>query len=174
MARCCLYQRGGRGFTMTELLMTAAIIGILAALSIPGIQAVKRRAWEGQAVAKLGNLALQEKRYFADHKTFGKFEDLQDQGLIPKGYTRVGAFHPLMSRSSVRPYIELYSLVFTVPASPHSLFFKIDALPARQGLGLRTFNISVLLDQASVKDTTFTDPPVRDGLTIQGAPVGGY
>lgn len=166
--------RARTGFTMTELLLVAALIAILATLSLPGLQAVKRRNFESQCVAKLSNLAVQQKRYYSQFKEFGRFEELQQAGLVPRGYRKEGWFVAPQSASSVRPYVELYSLIFTVPGTPNSLFFKIDAIPARESLGLRTFNISLILDNDASRDTLFTDPPVREGLSITGPPVGGY
>lgn len=162
------------GFTMTELLLVAAIIAIVATMSLPGLQAVKRRNFEGQCIAKLANLAVQEKRYFGENAQFGTFEELREAGFVPRGYRKEGFLVAPMSASSVRPYVEMYSLVFTVPSTPNSLFFKIDAYPARQTLGLRTFNISVVLDNDASRDTLFTEPPVREGLSLLGEPVGPY
>lgn len=166
--------RARSGFTMTEVLMVAAIIGIVATLSLPGIQAVKRRNYESQCVAKLANLATVQKRYLGENKQFGRFSELVEAGYIPKGYRKEGFLVPPNSGSSVRPYIEMYSLIFTVPATPNSLYFKIDAIPARQSLGMRTFNISIVLDNEASRDTLFTDPPVREGLSIFGPPVSGF
>lgn len=154
--------------------MVAAIIAIVTTLSLPGLQAVKRRNYEGQCIAKLANLAVQQKRYFGENQQFGQFDELVDAGFIPKGYRKEGFLVPPMSASSVRPYIEMYSLSFTVPATPNSLFFKIDAYPYRTTMGMRTFNISIVLDNDASRDTLFTEPPVREGLSLTGEPVAGY
>ncbi|HYE77338.1 MAG TPA: type II secretion system protein [bacterium] len=164
-------RTAARGFTMTELLLVAGIIGLLVALAIPGIQQTRRQDYESQAISKLAEIGLAEKRYFSQFRQFGKFEELQEAGLIPKGYTRQGHFAPVGSARSVRPYIELYSVRFTIPQTPNSLFFKIDAVPARQGLGLRTFNINLIMDRTGVADSLYQDPPVREGLEFYGPPV---
>lgn len=161
----------GRGFTMTELLLVAGIIGLLVALAIPGVQETRRLTYEQTAIAKLAEIGLAEKRYFNQFKQFGAYEELQESGLIPKGYTRQGFFAPVGSARSVRPYIELYSLRFTIPQTSNSLFFKVDAYPARDGLGLRTFNINLILDSAFAASSLFQDPPVREGAAFDGPPV---
>jgi|GEM_PF-6206589 len=154
--------------------MVAAIIAIITTLSLPGLQAVKRRNFEGQCIAKLANLGVQEKRYFGENQQFGQFDELVDAGFIPKGYRKEGFLVPPMSASSVRPYIEMYSLRFNVPDTPNSLYFMITAYPYRTTMGMRTFNINGVYDNDASKDTIFTELPVREGISLNGEPVAGY
>ena len=156
---------------MTELMLVMALVAVLATLAVPSLQASKRRNYEGQAIAKLANLGVQEKRYFARFQTFGDFDELQEAGLVPKGYLKQHRFNPRVSVSSVRPYIEMYSVRFTVPQTPNSLYFKIDAVPARDSMGLRTFNINLILDNAGANDSLLSAPPVRESLSFDGPPV---
>jgi len=57
---------GNKGFTLIELLIVIAIIGILAAIAIPGYVGQQRNATRAEAYTNLQNLRLLEEQFFAD------------------------------------------------------------------------------------------------------------
>ena len=56
-----------KGFTLIEMLIVIAIIGILAAIAIPQFSAYKQRAYNSDTQAILHNLYLSCKAYWADN-----------------------------------------------------------------------------------------------------------
>ncbi len=62
-----------KGFTLTELMITVAIIGILAAIAIPMYSGYTQRARRADAFSALQTIALTEEKYFAEH---GEYLDL--------------------------------------------------------------------------------------------------
>lgn len=58
------------GFTLIEVLVVVLIIGILAAIAIPGFLSQKQRAQDSQAKSLLRNAAIAMETYFAEHKNF--------------------------------------------------------------------------------------------------------
>lgn len=70
-------KRDSKGFTLIELMVVVAIIGILAAIAIPSYQDSTRRANRADAQITLSRLStLQERYYFRTNQYTGDFSDL--------------------------------------------------------------------------------------------------
>ena len=59
-----------RGVTLIELIIVVAIIGILAAIAIPGYIGQQTRATRTEAFANLESLRLLEEQYFAEQGAY--------------------------------------------------------------------------------------------------------
>src|SRR5215475_7881171 len=70
------------GFSLVELLIVIAIIGVIAALAIPGLYRAKRYAQAGSAVQSLRTITTAENLYERRHKVYATLSDLAPEGTI--------------------------------------------------------------------------------------------
>lgn len=59
-----------KGFTLIELMIVLAIIGILAAIAIPQFDAYRTRSFNSAAVADLRNAMGAQEVYYVNHKVY--------------------------------------------------------------------------------------------------------
>ena len=66
MLRWVNEMKHNRGFTLIELMIVIAIIGILAAIAIPQFTAYRKRAYDSAARSDLRNAATAQEAYYVD------------------------------------------------------------------------------------------------------------
>jgi type IV pilus assembly protein PilA len=76
-------MKGKKGFTLIELMIVVAIIGILAAIAIPNFLNYQCKAKQSEAKTILGSMVTCEEAYFAENDTFTA--SLNDMGFVTKG-----------------------------------------------------------------------------------------
>lgn len=78
-----LPKRNEKGFTLIELMIVIAIIGILAAIAIPQFSNYKKRAANSAAMSDAKNLATAEEVYYTDNNKYtNATADLADAGFL--------------------------------------------------------------------------------------------
>lgn len=62
-----------RGFTLVELMITVAIVAILASIAIPSYREQLRRGAVEEGLAELGRARIAAEQYFLDNRTYVDF-----------------------------------------------------------------------------------------------------
>ena len=74
---------GQAGFSLIELMIVVAIIGILATIAIPNFNRFQAKAKQSEAKSNLSGLYTAEKAFFAEWNQY--YADFRDIGFSPEG-----------------------------------------------------------------------------------------
>jgi len=147
------------GFSLIELMIVIAIIGILIAVGVTGWKAAVRSTNEAAAIKTLTTIAEQQKLYYNSHQhsAFGTFDEMLKENLLD---TRFAGTPPV-----VDGYV--YNMRVTPKSTTAQAGFAVNADPqVTEGFGATGKNDFYLDSDSntihinSSHRATATDPPI--------------
>ncbi len=120
------------GFSLIELLIVVAIIGIIAAIAIPNLLASRRAANEAAAVSMVRTLTSAEEAYRATYGSGTRFTNLDGLVAVKLVDTTVGAATVVAKARS--------GFIYSVVTSAADTDFCVGAAPATVNTGSRNFS----------------------------------
>jgi type IV pilus assembly protein PilA len=141
-----------QGFSLIELLIVVAIIGIIASIAIPNLLASRRAANEGSALSAMRSLHSAETTYLntAGSGKYGTLDDLGDERLIDES----------LSGGTKSGYTVACPDVNLTDGPPPTFF--ATAIPAATGLISRTGTRSFVITEEGIIRGKVTDDPAAD------------
>ena len=146
-----------KGFTLIELMIVVAIIGILAAIAIPNFLRFQAKSKQSEAKTNLGGIFTAQTSYFSENNVFGDFAQI---AWSPVGSKQIYTYFSGATGDSKAPPVIAASAWVGTPAPAMSNTAPVGFTAAAIG----NIDSDTVLDSWYVNDVK-TLSPISDDVT---------
>ena len=145
-----------QGFSLIELLIVVAIIGIIAAIAIPNLLQARKTANEASAIGSLRTIGSAEVTYQGNNQVYGTLSQLNTANLVDSTISGSSTTNPKSG------------FVFTDNFTPDAVSFSVAAGRASTSAADRFFAIN----EDGIIRTNTSAITRASGGAITGTPLG--
>jgi len=163
-------MRNEKGFTLIEVLIVVAIIGVLAAIAIPAYQKYRIKAYDAAAASDLHTVAVHENAFFDEYNQFVGFTpaDRSASGVLTKTITLANGSSAVFQVNGITPKVEIVANV-DAKAQACTLGAHHDAGRKKFAMELEQNNALMYQPFPASKTLTNADiPPATSGVDLAG------
>lgn len=110
--------KNDKGFSLVELMIVVAIIGVLAALAVPKFQSFQAKAKQSEAKSNLSHIYTLEQSYFGEHDAYAPLALTSPDSKVPVPPNQIG--FDLQGRRRYQYSVTITGATFLATASATS------------------------------------------------------
>lgn len=162
-----------QGFTLVELLIVVAIIGVLASQGVPAYRRMIMKSRKGEAQVMLGNIATAESAFFSEYGSYG--DHLARMGATMEGLQFIYAGGVNVAVGCGRKVAPWFPTALTVPAlnaNPNYNNALAGTVMGSAGVGVSISNLSNMVGrstQTACRPIGATEPSLAGVPTVPPA-----
>ncbi len=157
-----------QGFTLVELLIVVAIIGVLASQGVPAYRRMIMKSRKGEAQIMLGNIATVQSAFFSEYGAYG--DHLARMGATMEGTQFVYAGGVGVDGGCARKVAPWFPLAATIPALLSNPNYNVALAPVNG----QSSNMIGRATQASCLAAAATDASLTGAAAAYLATATGY
>jgi type IV pilus assembly protein PilA len=151
------------GFSLVELMVVVAIIGILATIAVPNFQRFQARAKQASAKTELTGVYTAQKAFYVEYNSY--HPDLQMTGFAPEGVSLVdGAVPVALDRNRI--YSTTGGTIQTTASATGHMVYTELGLVASGSYGLSATSTIYPVSSVACNDSLFTLALVEVGTAF--------
>lgn len=162
-------KKNSSGFTLVELMVVVAIIGILSAIAVPNFKKYQAKSKQSEAKIQLAAIYSAEVATLADYDTYATCISFMGYETSPKGYYTIG-FQAGYDASAKYPSCDASATFKVSPTTHQSANGAVQTALSSTAAAQLTFTAGAA-GQISTSSTTDDEWQINHNKSLTNAPI---